>query len=320
MGKIYLHIGLHKTATTLIQRTLSNNRRKLSRAEIYYPNYNIIRKERNYCHHALARSINSDDGALDDVNLTEFFRKLGRYTKDDCIISSEIFYRMSSAKGGVEYIAKCSEYLKSTGIPVCIVISVREQASYIDSLYREHIEQTKYTGNIKRFIRERKSWLNYRSKIDDWLKYFDEVKVINYHSLSRENLVSDFIRMVTGKHLVLENAEFGNPSMSDEWVLVRKLLNEMDISLPMLKSFNSSIYAYIREGVGVQRGAKSLLGADLSRQLFDDYSSMNQNLFDEYMQGDPIGNFEPLTSGLTPRDLTNPEYVKKAITDILEQL
>ena len=51
MGRLIVHIGTHKTATTTIQHHLAANRKVLASRGIWYPSYRLLNWRRKGCFH-----------------------------------------------------------------------------------------------------------------------------------------------------------------------------------------------------------------------------------------------------------------------------
>lgn len=310
MKQFFLHVGLHKTATTLLQRTMSANRQKLAKSGIYYPNYNLIDQKKHYCHHDLAKSI-ANEGKFSPHQIKQFFLKAGKYNMGSCFISSEVFFRYSAhPTQGIDYIKRCAEYFNLTQTDVTVIICLREQASYIDSLYREHIEQTKYTGNIKRFIREREHWMNFKDRIDDWRTHFENVKIISYNTIDRSSYTNDFLHKALNCQVDLKDTRSSNPSLSDNWVLTKKIINELDVDLKTLKEFNAEIYKFMQNNIGTQKGPKRLLNTELSSNIFHRHKNCNESLARDANTQLDFSPFETSEEAITK---SNPELLEIAV-------
>ena len=57
MGRLIVHIGTHKTATTSLQRHLARNREALAARGIWYPDYGLIGHEPHYAHLGIVNAL-----------------------------------------------------------------------------------------------------------------------------------------------------------------------------------------------------------------------------------------------------------------------
>ena len=311
MANLYIHIGLHKTATTLIQRTMTSNRPRLGHSGLYYPNFNIIRRRRHYCHHEIARSL-IGVGSLSSSELKEYFVKVGRNTKRDCFISSEIFYRgEADSSSPNDFLGRLSELIAFSKLNPIIVICVREQASYLDSLYKEHIEQTKYSSSIKAFYKKRKQWLDYYERIESWRKFFGDVRVVVYESLPSSDFVSEFLFMAVRRRFKLEAVGSSNVSQPAEYIQVKRLLNQTDIGINELKELNLLMETELGAS---DFKKKSFVDDGLGRHLFRSYKDSNNRLSGAFLDFDIYDYFKRYDYVHTLSGPVNHSLLKRALS------
>lgn len=246
MRILYLHIGIHKTATTAIQRTFSQSRKLLTEAGVFYPSYDIIQRPKHYCHHDVARSIGLDAGCFSQDDLKRFFREIGNKTPTEsaCLLSSEIFYRLHINDNGarIKFIQKVFEFCKHADMQVRLVITLREQASFIDSLYREQIKQTRFNKEFPEFLLKYNTWLNFKQQIDMWASAFGQPNVLIYDHLDRSNIATDFCRKAMQVAPAFAQTPVTNPSLDYDWVGVKRILNMTAIPTDRLKEASAILY------------------------------------------------------------------------------
>jgi hypothetical protein len=127
-----IHVGLHKTGTTSIQNFLAKNALELKRNGFLYPNGGC--PENSSAHHNLAWQLAGDKrfnpayGTVEKVvNETVNF-------PGNIIISSEDF---ENILGDTDRILPLTENVILSGRDIILVIYVRDQVSYAESLYLE---------------------------------------------------------------------------------------------------------------------------------------------------------------------------------------
>jgi hypothetical protein len=184
---LFLHIGTHRTGTTSIQWFCDANRRALAKAGIYYPSFAIGRYHSHYAHHALAHATAGDSSQMDLRDVTRFLslvrRRMGRGRA--CLISAEPYYRhrLPAADGRPSfgrYIDRVAETFAD--FDVTVLVMVRRQDLFLESLYAEHVMATDYTSTIGDFAASHHGVLDYRGRLEAWSQAFgrQRVRVLPY--------------------------------------------------------------------------------------------------------------------------------------------
>ncbi len=325
MKALHLHIGIHKTATTSLQRTLAGSRAELLQAGLYYPDYTLIGAPGHYCHHSVARVIGGvSDEVLDAARARDFFVQLGRSTPDNgiCMLSSEIFYRLSvnDYRRRVDFIRAVRDHLALTGLPVKIIITLREQASFIDSLYREHVKQTRYSEDFPAFLRQFAPWLDYRHQIQLWRNVFEDIQVVIYEDLNRDTLVEDFIFKTTGIPVAINTTAQANPSLNYDWTLVKRMLNYTSFSGGRIKTAGSILQS-LQRACSKDHSPNSprahFITADDAAYLYNRHAANNIKVSSDYGVLVGANPFEPLAVIPPAQKMVNPRLLREAITWIL---
>ncbi len=171
---LYIHVGLHKTGTTAIQNFLAINREILKTNGVLYPG-----KSEN--HYDISEELRSDCKAFlnkkTETNkiFNEIFQEQDNY--DNFIISSEGFLEFIDFT-----IPALNETIKyfNLNMSVKIIIYLRSQLSWIESIYQQRIKQTKTRNKLT---------------IDQFIKFenillFDHYKLLKYlsNTFGKENL------------------------------------------------------------------------------------------------------------------------------------
>jgi hypothetical protein len=199
MKKLYVHCGLHKTGTTALQIFLRNNTEKLRSAGILYPYTGCLDRVASG-HHNIAWQITRDRRFEKELGDIETLRnEIGNFS-GDIIISSEDFEGLLDTPSAF---APLAQYAISTHRELVLIIYVRNQISYLESLYLEMLmhgfgEEYEMTARhvIDRHIASMKEWVfhfDYR-RIARRLAYIPNARLMfrNFHNLHNNSICSDF--------------------------------------------------------------------------------------------------------------------------------
>ncbi len=183
-GKLVLHIGTHKTATTSIQHFFSKNREALRFQGIFYPSQDIIDAPKHYAHLRIAHGIANEDPIVSPEAARQFFKIARDMAKphETIFVSAEPFYRhkLTPPAGSREtttsafraYAEAVKEAVGSDGARIMILL--RRQDLFTESLYGEHVLSTGYEDTISNFVEERSALLDYRARLQTWASVFGE--------------------------------------------------------------------------------------------------------------------------------------------------
>ena len=166
MGRLIVHIGTHKTATTSLQRHLAKNREALAARGIWYPDYGLIGHAPHYAHLGIVNALAGQHDKFSVAEAQAFFRAVMARVPDHeaTILSAEPFYRHVAYPDGdgavpaeperywprrAAYVARVRELF--AGHAAEIVVVFRRQADYAHSLYQEHVKTTRYRGDFRAF-------------------------------------------------------------------------------------------------------------------------------------------------------------------------
>lgn len=174
MKEIILHVGLEKTGTTYLQNVFSLNKEKLAHAGILYPKAGL--EDRHHYWIAKALGFNFEHEKFDRSRLVvvreEIIKELSDTECQRILISSEHFDFNVSKEA-------CNQVKTFfSGFNVNVVIFLRNQIDYAQSLYIEHVkwggEQT-----FKEFL-DTCGKFNFREKVGIWKEAGFDVKVVDY--------------------------------------------------------------------------------------------------------------------------------------------
>ena len=140
--RMVLHIGYPKTGTSTLQRFLYVSRDELAERDVLYP----ADSERRMAQHNVAWSISADvrfePEALTFDQLEDLWEQSGKATM---ILSSEDFVQNRDPTMVVD---RVREFAERTGVAIDVVVFVRAQHAYINSLYSQ---RAKFFTERRRF-------------------------------------------------------------------------------------------------------------------------------------------------------------------------
>lgn len=193
MPELLLHIGTHKTGTTSIQRFCGANRDALRKRGIWYPPASVGPFPDHYAHHRIAHAIAGRDDQYDHADAAGFFDRVRAQLRpnETCLISAEPMYRHAlpdqpqrgqANMTGAERNARYTRYAQAVGdclgdFDVTVLVMLRRQDLFLESLYAEQVLSTGYTRSIERFATAREPLLDYEARLTGWASVFGEDKI-----------------------------------------------------------------------------------------------------------------------------------------------
>lgn len=237
--KLVLHIGTHKTGTTAVQRFLSQNRVQLLEMGYYYPVYSDVIQDKSdhYAHIDVAKGLMGQSQILSVEESKQFLSevstiadKKGAHTT---LLSAESFIRGMTGTSSKKWnrIESFIRLVKSciTSEDVEVTMTIRSLATYLTSLYNEHVKVTGYSKDIISFHSEFRERFNYPLLIEKWSKYFPKLSCLQYEKLGKGNeFIENWLRATLGE-VDMTKLDFSdgprNISWPIEFVAIKRELN-----------------------------------------------------------------------------------------------
>jgi hypothetical protein len=206
---LILHIGIGKTGTTSIQKTLFDNRMDIIKKGWLYPDIG----RHNYAHHHFA--------SLQRDNLNESHIKLIKYAKSECIkrdchtmiLSSEQFCYCRHS-----YINEFAN--KFIDWDVKVVFYIRRQSELIPSAFLQKVSLNQYKeyGDITGFFDKTKDGYDYNKRILSWEKEFGDKSIIVrlYDRRIIRDVCQDFITTIGLDYKPKKTEASINPSLAPD--------------------------------------------------------------------------------------------------------
>jgi len=185
MTTVVVHIGVHRTGSSLIQRFLNANRDHLEQVGVLYPVAGLATGQDNRGHRLLVEDVQrGDHGAGSWAELVDEIEASGL---DRVVLSAEEFSRM---RRGVRRVAhRLAEY------DVQAVMYVRNPVSFLVSAWKQQVKTGAYTDRFRPFLESRYQRADFGSMAYRWAAALDpgrlDVRVYE-EAEATTGLVSDF--------------------------------------------------------------------------------------------------------------------------------
>jgi hypothetical protein len=270
---IFLHIGIGKTGTTALQKTLFHERKGLLKLGYFYPNVGI----QSGAHHRLAKL------GCQEVpeNLKELYVKLAkifdRHHVDKMIMSSENFCFMQ--RGYVQWI---SEVFSDANVK--IVFYVRNQLEWIPSAFSERVKTlSNYEGSIESFLQKYERAFNFETRLENWVKYFGDNAILAklYDRRIVQDTAHDFLNLVGLRGYEPEHKKEVNPSLLPEFTQILIMLDKHGIN-PWLRKRIVRLLLYYSPQFKHASSLK-LAGPELREKIIGIYRESNARIAKKYL-------------------------------------
>lgn len=256
---LYIHIGNHKTATTIIQHFSYNNFEKLKKFDLIYPKIGI--PTGLFGHHNFAWEMTEDKKYNVNFGNISKFESAFKLNKN-LLISSEDFESLKF-NGSINKLLKmASKY----DYEIKIILVIRKQESLFVSLIKEITRSGAEIQNIDIMISNilKKGYLDFLN----WRFWFDYKLQLNkiYHIFkidkksicllwyNKENLLNNFFNLIFEASILDKiNNELSQNELSQyESLLINKSMS--DLSFQMLNYFN-----YIRKNYEIDKSRYKII-------------------------------------------------------------
>jgi len=258
---LLLHVGMHKTASTSLQRFLFTHREELRARGVLYPMGHCIEPPHE-AHHALAWTIRRRSGFVDQNRWRAALEVLHADPSPTVVLSSEDFEKFTAAE-----IEELGRYLE--GFEVRVVQYARNAWGFLTSNYKHNILHTGMGENFRTFM-FREAWrCDYAGRVRAWGQVFgeDRVSMRLFDSMrQRGGVVRDFLELVEpGLWAELADAS-GEPrlnlSLDDRAVRGVRALNLLAGVLRLDPSGRNPVASWKRRCAGRGRFGRVLAAVD----------------------------------------------------------
>lgn len=294
---LYLHIGTHKTASTLLRRTLLQNTDVLEREQIKLVPRHVFKESDFFAW--LAR-LNAGKLSVEDPvpeNAAQDFLQMVSGPEERVLITSEDMFRRLPLADFYQRInvglTRMQELLP--GWEIKVILYVRQQKSFVESCYTQLIQLGRdldfadYTGG------ELPRHLNWAKVCDDIAGVVgkDNLKVRPFEvikTLGTEGFVRDFLSLLdlspeaAAAFPYAEEKTEGraaNRSFSEPGMKVARF------TMPLVaKKDRAKLRRFLQENLSTEHYPRpTFFTKEETATLFDFYQAENERLFREYMLG-----------------------------------
>ncbi len=232
MKHFFIHIGLHKTGTTAIQRFLAANRKALEKTGYLYPGT----KPAHHFLRWLWKQTNAGNNIPQKTH--ELFQEINGSQSDMVILSSEMF-----TAGKENNAAKLREVLQDhvkEPWNAKIIIYVRRQDHWLESRYNENIKNCYvHTPNelkkctFKEFLDNYRMYyqLDYYTRLQPWNEVFGKENIIvrpYERGQLHGDIITDFLHTVgidAREGFSFPEKEYANTGLTPDAVEMLRLYN-----------------------------------------------------------------------------------------------
>ncbi len=193
--QIYIHIGMHKTGTTSLQRFLYNNHDALLRHGLHYPR--LPETEYAYYQH-VSKVLHLNE---EPARFFDFINKsLQERPGASLLISSEYLDKVRHLQRRNVLLEQLS-HLQATGRIIKIIVYLRRQDDFVQSLYQTSVRNPKSlsTKTFEEFLALHYPALNYFDMLEGLAKVFGAdnlvVRIYEKTHLLNGSIIDDFLEI-----------------------------------------------------------------------------------------------------------------------------
>jgi len=196
MSRLVVHIGAAKTATTYVQHSLYDNRVALADSGVYMPEAGRFDfSSKTVLHHNLAweyldpERFDVGAGGWDAV-----VAEVAQSDADVILLTSESLERMTQSAPQRQMLEK---QLRRISDDVTVVYVVRDQLSYLNSLYNQNIKSFRLVETFESYVNRilKTDQLNLDKRFKDW--YSSDILdfvAIPFETLTTGNVLQNFLQ------------------------------------------------------------------------------------------------------------------------------
>lgn len=293
---LYLHVGMHKTGTTALQKFFSLNDRLLASQGICYPE--LGRSASLLAHHDIANSLKGPPFPLrapekSPEEYLEGIRDCFR-TFPGVLLSSEIFMRFVPAfRDRLELDLSQLEKLAAVADRVQVIIYLRRQDRYLESFYSQEIQHD-LCLDFSEFV---------AARMPDYYQICQElagfaggdnvtVRVYDRNRFAGGTLYSDFLSALDIEQtdsFVLPGEDI-NPSLAPDEREFKRLVNALGLPIREVIRFNAPLLQLSQARRGAGETGAALFRASQRAKLLADCSEANRRLAADFLGRDSPGD------------------------------
>ncbi|MEL6170199.1 MAG: hypothetical protein AAFR35_16045 [Pseudomonadota bacterium] len=232
--RLILHVGTHKTGTTLIQDSLFRHRADLERQGVHYSIPTGQLRVTKSAHHGLFRGL-SRFGAAERAALESYRASALGSGAHTLVLSAESLMQSVDAdeRGTWEerrarYLARLAEYLAPFETEV--IVYLRRPDSFAVSFFKERAARSTSPITFPEMVADLKRHYVYQPRIEDFRRAFPKVTVRSYEAASASGLIADFVeqtRIPTIPVSAGRSLRSGVSVRASHWLMTAKQYEEL---------------------------------------------------------------------------------------------
>ena len=277
-----IHVGIHKTGTSAIQKTLHVNRNNLLEAGWLYP---TSCQFADHSHHKLSFdlwNVKNDDRILDDLPTLKTLED--EIIKIDpalgVIVSSEILEKLAADPHKVE---PMMEMVSSLGFEPRLFAMVRRQDNLIDSVYKQWVKDS----NVREhrapcvFLNNQKEKMCFDVNFMHWERFIlKENMWIHVYEVWRNNWTELISKLLGGEQYFSSGvaSDIVNRTMDGTAVILKRWVNEFIEDTDLNRELSTLIVQHMSNEPKL-----TLFGSVKERKSYLEYfDASNVRLFERY--------------------------------------
>lgn len=206
---VVLHVGLHRTGTTALQRFLWANREQLRAHGVVYPQAGLAPGNENRGHRQFVEEL--QQGGAAGPATSAMLAEMEASGAATAVVSAEELSRM---RGGV---AVLTTWFRRAGFEdLRAVMYVRHPVAFLESAWKQQVKTGAYGQPLSRFVSERLDRADYLAYADHWQRHLGpgrlDVRVYEA-AVAGPGLVGDFVTAI------------GMDATGADWAVPRDLIN-----------------------------------------------------------------------------------------------
>ncbi len=270
---LFIHAGMHKTATSTIQNLLYDNRDTLNKYGWYYPLSGLLYGgEIGNRHFYLQNEIFQD---IDYNYWNNLVLELSENNTKNIILSHENFLS-----------PRIDPFVIKKLLPnyhIKIIVYFRHPVDYIESCYREWVRRVgQYDKDIETFYQWRKRWLSYEKLVNKWDEAIGSenviVRLFNKDDFIGESIEKDFLTMIGLENLKFDSNKKNNESLSSRQILLYLLKNRKHIDKDQMKPIESTLNNILHKNVSDLRILNDELVKSIIKEFDKDFIYIQDRL------------------------------------------
>ena len=198
---------------------LYDNRQILEKNGFYYPEAGLKKTRRLEIRHYYLMHEMTKDSSF--AHWDAFLNEISKVSQENIILSHENFF---SPNVDPRKIAT-----RLNGNEIKLIVYLRNPIDYIESCYREWVQNVKYDKGIDEFFLWRRKWISYRKLIEKWEKVIGteniKIGIFDKNCLYEKDVKSDFLKKIGLKDIKIREGNDYNRTLTSKEILTILLKN-----------------------------------------------------------------------------------------------